>query len=142
MSSIKPHVFRLTPGQDLKQEIQKYVNEKNIKAGWINTCVGSLTHYAIRFANQVSSSMDTGHFEIVSLTGTVSTNGSHIHICISDPAGTTLGGHLSEGCTIYTTAEIVLCSSNDLEFLREPDERSGWKELRILNSSGDRDVRD
>ena len=134
MSSITPHVFRLTPGQDLRQEIQKYVNEKNIKAGWINTCVGSLTSYVIRFANQVAGSMSTGHFEIVSLAGTVSINGSHIHICISDPAGTTLGGHLSDGCLIYTTAEIVLSSSDEFEFFREPDERSGWNELKILKN--------
>ena len=136
MSSITPHIFRLTPGQDLRQEIQKYVNEKNIKAGWINTCVGSLTSYAIRFANQAASSLDTGHFEIISLAGTVSMNGSHIHVCISDSAGKTLGGHLSDGCLIYTTAEIVLSSSDELEFVREPDKQSGWKELRIINISG------
>ena len=136
MSSITPHVFRLTPGQDLRQEIQKYANKKNIKAGWINTCVGSLTSYVIRFANQAAGSMDTGHFEIVSLTGTVSVNGSHIHICISDPAGTTLGGHLSDGCLIYTTAEIVLSSSDELEFFREPDGKNGWNELRIIKNPG------
>ena len=136
MSSITPHVFRLTPGQDLRQEIQKYANEKNIKAGWINTCVGSLTNYVIRFANQAACSMDTGHFEIVSLAGTVSINGSHIHICISDPAGTTLGGHLSDGCLIYTTAEIVLSSSDELEFFREPDGKNGWNELRIIKNPG------
>ena len=131
MPSTTVHAFRLKPGQDLKQEIQKLVNEKQIKAGWISTCAGSLTDYNIRFANQPDNSSGTGHFEIVSLTGTVSINGSHIHISISDSTGKTIGGHLSEGNKIYTTAEIVILSSNDIEFKREKDGTTAWEELQI-----------
>lgn len=125
------YAFRLKPGQDLKQEIQKLVTEKQIKAGWINTCVGSLAEYNIRFANQPQGAKDSGHFEIVSLTGTVSTNGSHIHISISDSTGKTIGGHLMEGCKIYTTAEIVIGSSSDYIFKREKDGSTPWEELQV-----------
>lgn len=125
------YAFRLKPGQDLKQEIQKLVTEKQIKAGWINTCVGSLTDYNIRFANQPEGAKDSGHFEIVSLTGTVSVSGSHIHISISDSTGKTIGGHLMEGCKIYTTAEIVIGSSNDHIFKREKDGSTPWEELQV-----------
>ena len=116
MNNCKAHAFRLKPGQDLKKEILQYVKEKQIKAGWISTCVGSLTNYNIRFANQPEGNSGSGHFEIVSLTGTVSVNGSHLHISISDSTGKTIGGHLMEGCKIYTTAEIVIGSSNDFIF--------------------------
>jgi uncharacterized protein len=126
------YAFRLKPGQDLKQEIQKLVTEKQVKAGWISTCVGSLTGYAIRFANQPGSSTDTGHFEIVSLVGTVSVNGSHIHISISDSTGKTIGGHLMDGCKVYTTAEIVIQASSDFEFKREKDGSTSWEELRVI----------
>lgn len=129
--STTTYAFRLKPGQDLKQEIQKLVTEKQIKAGWINTCVGSLTDYNIRFANQPNGATDSGHFEIVSLTGTVSINGSHIHISISDSSGKTIGGHLMEGCKIYTTAEIVIGSSSDYIFKREKDGSTPWKELQV-----------
>jgi predicted DNA-binding protein with PD1-like motif len=125
------YAFRLKPGQDLKQEIQKLVTEKQIKAGWINTGVGSLTNYTIRFANQPNGSSDSGHFEIVSLTGTVSVNGSHLHISISDSTGKTIGGHLMDGCKIYTTAEIVIGSSNDFIFKREKDGTTHWEELQV-----------
>jgi hypothetical protein len=37
--------------------------QKNIKAGWISTCVGSLTQYNLRFANQPEGSSDIGHYE-------------------------------------------------------------------------------
>jgi uncharacterized protein len=124
-------VFRLKPGQDLKTEITNIVNKNNIKAGWIATCVGSLTEYNIRFANQPNGASKKGYFEIVSLVGTVSTNGSHLHISISDSTGNTIGGHLLQGCTIYTTAEIVIQSSNNLIFKREKDGTTAWEELQI-----------
>src|SRR6478609_1901438 len=108
MDNNKVYVFRLKPGEDLRMSIEAMVKEKNIVAGWINTCVGSLTDYAIRFANQQEGVHGSGHFEIVSLTGTVSVNGSHLHISVSDNAGKTIGGHLMDGCIVYTTAEIVM----------------------------------
>lgn len=131
MNNYTAHAFRLKPGQDLKKEIENLVKEKQIKAGWISTCVGSLTNYQIRFANQQKGGTDTGHFEIVSLTGTISTNGSHLHISISDSTGKTIGGHLMEGCKIYTTAEIVILSSNEFIFNREKDGTTPWEELQV-----------
>jgi predicted DNA-binding protein with PD1-like motif len=126
------HAFRLNPGQDLKKEIEIYVRNKNILAGWISTCVGSLTTYNIRFANQPGGSKGSGHFEIISLTGTVSLNGSHLHIGISDNNGKTLGGHLLEENIIYTTAEIVISESKDHVFTREYDETTSFNELQII----------
>ena len=125
------HAFRLKPGQDLKTEIGNYVNQHGIRAGWISCGVGSLTHYNIRFANQPDGSMGDGHFEIVSLTGTVSVNGSHLHISISDSTGKTIGGHLLDKNIIYTTAEIVIQEAKDLEFTREKDGTTPWEELQV-----------
>jgi uncharacterized protein len=128
------YAFRLKPGQDLKQEIQKVVTEKQIKAGWISTGVGSLTDYTIRFANQPNGSSGSGHFEIVSLVGTLSVNGSHIHLSISDSTGNTIGGHLMDGCKVYTTAEIVIQASYEFEFKREKDGSTPWEELRVIKN--------
>lgn len=125
------HVIRLKPGMDIKKSIQEYVVQNNIQAGWILTCVGSLTHYNLRFANQASTQSDSGHFEIVSLTGTLSSNGSHLHMALSDSTGMTFGGHLSEGNIVYTTAEIVFQSSNEIVFKREKDGSTPWQELQI-----------
>ena len=127
----KSHAFRLKPGQDLKKEIEAYVQKNHIKAGWLVTCAGSLTDYNIRFANQPNGSSGNGHFEIVSLAGTVSVNGSHIHISISDSTGKTIGGHLLEGNMVYTTAEIILQETDELEFTREKDGTTPWEELQV-----------
>jgi uncharacterized protein len=131
MNHCKAHAFRLKPGQDLKKEIQKLVAEQQIKAGWISTCAGSLTNYHIRFANQPEGNRDSGHFEIVSLTGTVSVNGSHLHIAVSDSTGKTIGGHLLDSNIVYTTAEIVILSSDDFIFKREKDGSTPWEELQV-----------
>lgn len=128
---VKVHAIRLKPGDDLKQSLQQYVNEQKIEAGWMVTCSGSLTDYHIRFANQENGNKGSGHFEIVSLVGTLSTNGSHLHLSISDSSGKTIGGHLLDGCKVYTTAEIVLQSSDDLSFTREKDGSTPWEELQI-----------
>ena len=129
--SVVNHAIRLLPGTDLKAEIEKFALKNNIKAGWIVTCVGSLTRFCLRFANQKSSSVTEGHFEILSLVGTVSVNGCHLHISIGDQAGSVQGGHLLQGCTIYTTAEVVIASAEEIIFRRELDVETGWKELKI-----------
>ncbi len=131
MDNNKVYVLRLKPGEDLRKSIEAIVKEKNIEAGWINTCVGSLTDYTIRFANQKEGTHGSGHFEIVSLTGTVSVNGSHLHISISDSEGKTIGGHLLEGCKIYTTAEIVVGTTAAYEFIRKKDGTTEWEELQV-----------
>jgi predicted DNA-binding protein with PD1-like motif len=66
------------------------------------------------------------------LAGTLSINGSHIHICVSDNSDNTFGGHLCEGCIVFTTAEIIIIDTGEFEFLRENDAKSGYSELRVL----------
>lgn len=93
--------------------------------------MGSLTHYNIRFANQPEGNTGVGHFEIVSLVGTVSMNGSHLHLSISDSTGKTIGGHLMDGNIVYTTAELVIQEADDLTFIREKDGSTPWEELQV-----------
>ena len=128
---VKMHAFRLKPGQDLKKEIAAYVQQHKIEAGWIVTCVGSVTQYNLRFANQSNGNKATGHYEIISLVGTVSINGSHLHMSVSDSTGKTIGGHLLDSNFVYTTAEIVIGEGKQLVFTREKDGSTPWEELQI-----------
>ncbi len=125
------HTFRLLPGHDLKQELQRFVQEKNIRAGCIVTCVGSVQQAALRFAGRDATSVFEQRFEIVSLTGTLSVDGVHLHIALADENGITLGGHVMEGNIVYTTAEIVLAELPSVEFKREFDPVTGYKELSV-----------
>jgi uncharacterized protein len=122
---------RLLPGSDLKDEIEKMVAENNIKAGTLLSIVGSLTRATLRLADEKIVKSWDGVYEIVSGTGTVSTNGCHLHVSVSDEKGTTIGGHLKQGCIIRTTAEIVLLSLEDVEYNRLPDDTTGFDELVV-----------
>lgn len=128
---MKTHAFRLLPGDDLKKGITDVVHELDIKAGWILTGIGSLERINLRFANQDSGSVMDGYFEIVSLAGTLSVNGNHIHIAVSDSTGKTLGGHLLENNLVYTTVEIVIGYDEELIFTREADGTTAWAELQV-----------
>jgi hypothetical protein len=129
---MRSFTFRLKPGQDLFDSIETFVAGKNIEAGCVLASVGSLTHATLRLANRSDYNEYEGHFELVSMTGTVSTNGSHIHVAISDGNGVTIGGHLVSGCKIYTTAEIVLAVFEDVSYQRELLENdSGYEELVV-----------
>jgi hypothetical protein len=128
------YTFRLKPGQDLFDSIEDFVSEKRIEAGCVLSGVGSLTHATLRLANRDFYSEYDSHFEIVSITGTISIYGSHLHISISDEDGKTIGGHLESGCRIYTTAEIVIAVFNDVIYKRELTEDSGYDELVVYDA--------
>jgi len=130
---MKTYAFRLRSGQDLRGEIDKFVREKNIKAGVILTCVGNLQKAVLRMADakEIKTYEDDGSFEIVSLVGTVEAGNSHLHISISDKEGNVFGGHLKEGSIVGVTAEIVVGELEGLSFHRELDEDTGYDELVV-----------
>ena len=127
------YTFRLKSSQDLFDSIESVVREKNIAAGCVLSGIGSLTHFTVRLADREIPTEYEGHFEIVSLAGTVSVYGSHLHISVSDGDGKTIGGHLVSGCKIYTTAEIVLAAFADMVYQREFAEDSGYDELVVYS---------
>jgi predicted DNA-binding protein with PD1-like motif len=123
--------LRLTPNQDLKQSLKEFATVHDLQAGFILTAIGSLTQATIRFADQKTSEILPVKFEILSLNGTLSIHGIHLHITIADSTGRTIGGHLDNGCIIYTTAEIVIGESKDVVFTRTADSLTGFLELEI-----------
>lgn len=130
-SDIRVHVLRLNPHDDLRVALEDYTRTHHLRAGFIMTAVGSLESAQLRLADQKESTTFAGKFEIVSLVGTLSPNGPHLHISLSDEKGKTIGGHLVEGCKIYTTAEIVIGEAVDLQFSRPLDPLTGFNELMI-----------
>ena len=124
--------FRLTPGTDLKHELEAFVAREKLDAAFIITCVGSLTVAAIRFAGKSETSSVAGPLEITSLTGTFSIQGSHFHITVADENGKATGGHLKEGSIVRTTAELVVGAHDEVVYLREKDAASGYMELKVI----------
>jgi len=123
--------FRLHPGDDLRHSLEEYCRDEQIDAAVLLSSVGSLTRAVLRFAGNTSGSIIEGPLEIVSATGTLSKNGIHIHIVVSDGAGKTAGGHLLKGCIVRTTAEIVIGRLDGFVFTREKDAKTGYDELTV-----------
>jgi hypothetical protein len=125
------YAFRLTPGEDLVMGIREYVNARKLRAVAIVTCVGSLTMATIRFANAENWTEIRGHSEILSLVGTVDASAEHLHLALADGEGHCVGGHIGLGCSVYTTAEIVIAELTELEFERTSCPLSGYEELHV-----------
>jgi predicted DNA-binding protein with PD1-like motif len=125
------HALRLKPGADLKSSLEALLREKNIRAAAVLACVGSLSRVALRFANKDEITLLDGKYEIVSLQATLSVNGCHLHMSVSDGAGKVVGGHVKEGCIVFTTAEVVIGEIPGIDFLREKDQATGYPELVI-----------
>jgi predicted DNA-binding protein with PD1-like motif len=133
-SSSRHWALRLSPGADLRQSIEKFATEHSIRAAYVGTCVGSLNHASIRFAENHDTTIVEGPLEIVSLTGTLSVYGAHLHVAVSDGRGQTVGGHLNAGSPVHTTAEIVIVELPQLVFDRDVDPATTWKELVIRDA--------
>lgn len=126
------HALRLKPGQDLKWELTRFLEQKEIKACAVVTCVGSLSRAHLRFANLSEGTVVEGPLEIQSLVGCGGKGSWHLHLSVADREGKMSGGHLLDGNIVRTTAEIVLVELTELEFDRIDDPETGYKELRVL----------
>ena len=126
---MRVHAIRLTPGQDLMDQLRLWAKDHH--AASVLSVVGSLNHASLRFANQPRPTRIDGPLEILSLSGTLSKHGMHLHLCVADGRGKVTGGHLKSGSAIFTTAEIVLGVYPDLVFDRELDQTYGYKELVV-----------
>ncbi len=133
---MKQITFRIKPGGFLKEEIVKAAQKHNIGAGVLLSIVGGLQNAVLRMAGATPDKQEikdfNGPFEIVSGTGTISRNGCHIHISVSDKDGKVIGGHLRDGCRVHPTAEIVIGVFEDISYKRVHDETTGFKELMII----------
>src|SRR3990172_9413228 len=125
---MKTVAVRLKPDADLVKEIKRICDENDIEAGVILSGVGGLSKAKIRVPviDGKTKYIEPENLEIVSLDGTVSKNGIHIHVSGSDVEGKVWGGHLKEGSIVRMTCELVIGILDNTKFTREPDETTGY----------------
>jgi predicted DNA-binding protein with PD1-like motif len=127
--------LRLGPGADLKRALTSLVRAEGLQAAFVAACVGSLARARLRMptaAGDPDVILDLDEqTEIVSLVGTLSPEGSHLHIALSRRDGQCVGGHVLDACIVHTTAELVIGELTDLAFGRKPDRETGYRELGI-----------
>jgi len=128
---VKVVPLRLQPGDDLRRSLEGWMGEQQERAGCVISAVGSLSVAQLRFARAAEATPIQGELEILSLSGTLSADGAHLHIAVADSRGAVSGGHLCPGSLVRTTAELVIGLLPEWRFSRELDTATGYAELRI-----------
>ena len=123
--------LRLQPGDDLRQALETWMGEQEEQAGCVISAIGSLSMVQLRFAGPAVATTIHGELEILSLSGTLSPDGAHLHIAVADSKGTLIGVHLCSGSLVRTTSEFVIGLLPEWRFSRELDTATGYAELRI-----------
>jgi len=123
------HCVRLHRGDDLLHSIRSLAIKKKIAAGVILSAVGCISEGRVRDASGVNIQAIPEHCEIVSITGTVSARRCHLHIAFSREDLSTIGGHLTFGCIVNTTCELVIAELPDVRIDAENDPETGYDEL-------------
>ena len=135
-------VARIKSGSDLLFSLKNIVEENGIKAGIILSGVGLLGKACIRnvkeFPERFPISEEhravvslNGPLEILCLSGNISMvegkSSVHVHAILSYYRGDNInvvGGHVVEGCTVYSFAEVVIMEVESISMEKKFDEET------------------
>ena len=129
--ALQPLPLRLAPGCDLRRALEATLAARGCGAAFVLSGIGSLSRACLRSAGAPEARTLNEELEILTLAGSVNAGGSHLHAALANAAGDVLGGHLAYGCTVRTTAEVLLALLPGWRFAREPDAATGYDELVV-----------
>ena len=124
--------IRLKPGEDLRRALEDIVRAQVKPCGaFVISGIGSLVDGKLRFAEERNEALVAGPLEIVSIAGSVTSDGAHLHMTVSNKDGQVTGGHVGYGNLVRTTVEALLVLLPAWALTREFDPATGFKELVI-----------
>jgi uncharacterized protein len=123
--------LRLSPGDDLRAALDHAFRARTFSAAYVLQGIGSLSVAQLRYAGRDTAAELRGDLEILTLAGSLSADGPHLHMSVSDADGRVFGGHVTAGCIVRTTAEIVIAELDGARNTREHDSATGFAELVI-----------
>ncbi|MEA5417295.1 PPC domain-containing DNA-binding protein [Synechococcus sp. BA-132 BA5] len=100
--------LRLQPGDDLRRALEAWMRQQREQAGCLISAVGSLSVAQLRLAGASEATAIHGELEILTLSGTLSPDGAHLHITVAGGQGDVIGGHLCAGSLVRSTAELQI----------------------------------
>ena len=128
---MEPLPIRLLPGDDLRTALHAALQAQGCQAAFVLSGIGSLSPTRLRLAGAERHREINGDVEILTLAGSLSPDGVHLHMSVADAEGRVVGGHVLAGCIVRTTAEILLALLPDWQFTRALDPGTGYAELQI-----------
>ena len=132
------YVMRLDPGDEIVAKVLWLAAVEGIKLATVSG-LGAVDNVTLGIfspdTKQYKANMFHTDFEIVSLTGTITTQRgrpyAHLHMAVGDLAGRCYGGHLNRA-VVSATAEIIMTVIPGGEIERKPDAKIGLNLMEFL----------
>ena len=104
---MRPLPLTLGPGSDLRRSLEQAAIAHNA-SGFVLGVVGNLSRAAFQCPGRSGPSVLEGDLEIITLNGTVSPQGVHLHLSLSDGECQVWGGHLEHGTLVLKGADVLV----------------------------------
>ncbi|WP_320664412.1 PCC domain-containing protein [Prochlorococcus sp. MIT 1223] len=99
--------IRLTKSTDLLISLEELSKKEKLE-GYVLSIVGDLSTATFKCPNHEEIKKLSGHFEIISLGGTISPHNTHLHLSVSDDKCQLFGGHLEKGSLVLKAVDILV----------------------------------
>ncbi|WP_115132111.1 PCC domain-containing protein [Synechococcus sp. N26] len=104
---MQPLPLKLAPGSDLRLSLEELAQRDGI-SGFVLGVVGNLTKASFQCPGQAEPTMLEGDLEVITLNGTFSPEGVHLHLSLSDGACQVWGGHLEPGTIVQKGVDLLI----------------------------------
>ena len=99
--------LKLAPGSDLLLTLEELARRDGI-SGFVLGVVGNLTQASFQCPGQANPTVLEGDLEVITLNGTLSPEGVHLHLSLSDGACQVWGGHLEPGTIVQKGVDLLI----------------------------------
>ncbi|MDC3009531.1 DUF296 domain-containing protein [Synechococcus sp. AH-736-G20] len=104
---MQPLPLKLAPGSDLRLSLEELAQRDGI-SGFVLGVVGNLTKASFQCPGQEKPTVLEGDLEVITLNGTFSPEGVHLHLSLSDGACQVWGGHLEPGTIVQKGVDLLI----------------------------------
>jgi glutaredoxin-related protein len=99
--------LHLEAGSDVRQSLEALAHEQGAQ-GYVLSVVGNLSAAVFQCPGKPAPTRLRGELEIITLSGTLSPEGVHLHLSFSDGDCRVWGGHLEPGTLVLRGADLLL----------------------------------
>ena len=99
--------LKFEPGSDLRLSLEKLARDEKF-SGFVLGVVGNLSRAAFQCPGLPKPTVLEGNLEIITLNGTLSPDGVHLHLSLSDGDCQVWGGHLEQGTLILKGVDVLI----------------------------------
>jgi predicted DNA-binding protein with PD1-like motif/glutaredoxin len=99
--------IHLSAGSDLRRSLEELSRQHNAN-GFVLSVVGNLSEACFACPGRTTPTRLTGELEIITLQGSLSPEGVHLHLSVSDSDCQVWGGHLEHGSLVLKGADLLV----------------------------------